>query len=73
MDKETIAAGILHDVVEDTVMTEAELTDVFGREVALLVDGVTKLTQLNWDKDKVEIQGGEPSQDVFWPWPRISA
>ena len=56
MDKETIAAGILHDVVEDTVMTEAELTDVFGREVALLVDGVTKLTQLNWDKDKVEIQ-----------------
>ena len=56
MDKETIAGGLLHDVVEDTVMTEAELTDVFGREVALLVDGVTKLTQLNWDKDKVEIQ-----------------
>ena len=38
MDKETIAAGILHDVVEDTVMTEAELTDVFGREVALSQD-----------------------------------
>ena len=56
MDKETIAAGLLHDVVEDTVMTLDELTKEFGPEVAFLVDGVTKLTQLNWDKDKVEIQ-----------------
>ena len=52
MDKETIAAGLLHDVVEDTVMTLDELTKEFGPEVAFLVDGVTKLTQLNWDKDK---------------------
>ena len=50
MDKETIAAGLLHDVVEDTVMTLDELTKEFGPEVAFLVDGVTKLTQLNWDK-----------------------
>ena len=56
MDKETIAAGLLHDVVEDTVYTEEQLAEIFGKEVALLVDGVTKLTQLNWDKDKVEIQ-----------------
>lgn len=56
MDKETIAAGLLHDVVEDTVMTLDELTKEFGPEVSFLVDGVTKLTQLNWDKDKVEIQ-----------------
>lgn len=56
MDKETIAAGLLHDVVEDTIMTLDQLTKEFGSEVSFLVDGVTKLTQLNWDKDKVEIQ-----------------
>ena len=56
LDKESIIAGILHDVVEDTVMTMEEMTKVFGSEVALLVDGVTKLTQLSWSADKVEIQ-----------------
>ncbi len=56
MDKETIAAGLLHDVVEDTGVTLEALTKEFGSEVAFLVDGVTKLTQLSWDKDKVEIQ-----------------
>lgn len=56
LDKETIVAGILHDVVEDTVMTMEEVAKEFGSEVALLVDGVTKLTQLSWSMDKVEIQ-----------------
>ncbi len=56
LDKESIVAGILHDVVEDTVMTLDEITEDFGPEVALLVDGVTKLTQLSWSMDKVEIQ-----------------
>ncbi|MCD8371382.1 MAG: bifunctional (p)ppGpp synthetase/guanosine-3',5'-bis(diphosphate) 3'-pyrophosphohydrolase [Clostridiales bacterium] len=56
MDKETIAGGLLHDVVEDTSMTLDELTKEFGKEVAFLVDGVTKLTQLSWDMDKVQIQ-----------------
>ena len=56
MDKETIAAGILHDVVEDTVMSLDELKEQFGEEVALLVDGVTKLTQISWSMDKMEIQ-----------------
>ena len=56
LDKETIIAGILHDVVEDTIMTLGEVEKAFGAEVALLVDGVTKLTQLSWSMDKVEIQ-----------------
>ena len=56
MDKETIAAGLLHDVVEDTGMTLDEITKEFNPDVALLVDGVTKLTQLNLNTDKVEMQ-----------------
>ena len=56
LDKESIVAGILHDVVEDTVMTLDEVSKEFGSEVALLVDGVTKLTQLSWSMDKQEIQ-----------------
>ena len=56
MDKETIVAGLLHDVVEDTVMTDEEIRKEFGDEVALLVDGVTKLGQLSYDADKVEVQ-----------------
>lgn len=56
MDKETIVAGMLHDVVEDTVMTDEEIAKEFGKEVALLVDGVTKLGQLSYSKDKLEVQ-----------------
>lgn len=48
MDKETMAAGLLHDVIEDTIMTEDEIREQFGGDVALLVDGVTKLEQLNF-------------------------
>ena len=56
LDKESIIAGLLHDVVEDTVVTSEDVAREFGDEVALLVDGVTKLTQLNYQHDKIEVQ-----------------
>lgn len=56
MDKETIAAGMLHDVIEDTKISEEEITKEFGKDVCLLVDGVTKLGQLSYSADKLEVQ-----------------
>ena len=56
MDKETIVAGMLHDVVEDTAVTDGQIRQEFGEEVALLVDGVTKLGQLSYSSDKLEVQ-----------------
>ena len=56
LDKETIVGGLLHDVVEDTVMTLKDIENEFGSEVALIVDGVTKLGQLSYSSDKVEVQ-----------------
>ena len=56
MDKETIAAGMLHDVVEDTDISLETLTSEFSAEVAELVDGVTKLTKIKYTQDKIEVQ-----------------
>lgn len=59
LDKETIAAGLLHDVVEDTILTKEEIDAEFGSDVALLVDGVTKLTNLQLSSDNA---GKTPDQ-----------
>lgn len=65
LDKETLCAGILHDVVEDTILTKEEIAEQFGDDVALLVDGVTKLKSfqmaepsqaVSQDKEKLELQ-----------------
>ena len=49
MDPITLMAAILHDVVEDTTVSQSEIIEKFGNEVADLVDGVTKLTQMHFE------------------------
>ena len=56
LDKESIMAGLLHDVMEDTKVTREQMISEFGEEVTDLVDGVTKLTKLDYDADKVAKQ-----------------
>ncbi|MFN2460677.1 MAG: HD domain-containing protein, partial [Candidatus Velthaea sp.] len=57
MDRATIAASLLHDVVEDTVVTSEEVADRFGPEIAALVDGVTKLTRIPYQsKEDAQVE-----------------
>jgi len=54
MDEYTIAAGLLHDVVEDTEVTDAEIKKKFGKEIEHLVDGITKLGKVKYRGDKTQ-------------------
>jgi GTP pyrophosphokinase len=57
MDRATIAASILHDVVEDTVVTSEEVSARFGPEIAQLVEGVTKLTRIPYQsKEDAQVE-----------------
>ncbi len=55
LDHQTIMAALMHDVIEDTPVTKEELSDQFGESVAELVEGVSKLTQINF-RSKEEAQ-----------------
>ena len=55
LDAASIAAAILHDVVEDTTVTLEQIEKDFGKEIAILVDGVTKLSRIEY-KSKEEQQ-----------------
>ena len=52
MDAEAVAAGFLHDVLEDTDATREELTEKFGADVTTLVEGVTKLNKLQFKSEE---------------------
>ncbi len=57
VDHQTIAAALLHDVVEDTSVTSEQVTALFGDEVARLVDGVTKLTRIPYQsKEDAQVE-----------------
>ncbi len=56
LDKETIIAAILHDVVEDTEVSSQTIQEQFGQEVMFLVEGVTKLTAFSNDSSKEEMK-----------------
>src|SRR5580704_6254655 len=57
MDRQTIAAALLHDVVEDTTVTSEAVAAEFGDEIASLVDGVTKLTRIPYQsKEDAQVE-----------------
>ena len=47
-DRDTLCAGLLHDTLEDTNVTKEEIERLFNQDVAKLVDGVTKISKLNF-------------------------
>jgi RelA/SpoT family (p)ppGpp synthetase len=57
MDSRTLMAALLHDVIEDTPATKEEIIETFGEDVALLVDGVSKIGQIKFDtKEQAEAE-----------------
>ncbi|MHC9532733.1 RelA/SpoT family protein [Dellaglioa sp. BT-FLS60] len=55
MDPETVSAGFLHDVVEDTPVTLGDVGELFGKDVEVIVDGVTKLGQIQYKSHQEQL------------------
>ncbi len=62
LDPIAIAAGLLHDLVEDTAVTIEDIEQEFGEQVAHIVEGVTKISKINFAHPR-RAAGGEPAQD----------
>ncbi len=56
LDVETVSSGLLHDVIEDTLVAPEEISQMFGSDVAHIVDGVTKISNLGKKMSKEEVQ-----------------
>lgn len=54
MDAQTVITGLLHDVIEDTNVGFEEIEEIFGSEIAFLVEGVTKLSRIGYTSEKVK-------------------
>ena len=63
LDAATVAAGLLHDVPEDTAVTVKDIEENFGEEIASLVDGVTKLRKITWTS--LEEEHAESLRKIF--------
>lgn len=59
LDAKTVAAGLLHDVPDDTAKTLADIEKEFGKEIAFLVEGVSKLGKLRYPKEGLEVKSPE--------------
>lgn len=69
VDSDTIVACLLHDTIEDTEASFEDIEREFGRSVAQLVDGVTKLTKMHYEtKEEIQV---ENLRKMFWQWPKI--
>ena len=64
MDETTLAAGLLHDTIEDTLSTPKEIQKLFGDEIFQLVDGVTKISKINFSSHE-EIQAENYRKMIF--------
>ena len=65
LDEDTVCAALLHDVVEDTEATIEDIEREFNKEIAEMVDGVTKLTRLNYGYESIEEEQVENYRKMF--------